>query len=57
MVVTNAFVREAILQREALGAALVEPVVIDHPLSTVSAEAIEQRAGQAVPQVERVLVS
>ena len=52
VVVTEAFVREAALQREALGAQLVTPVVIDHPLSTLSDEAIGERAQQAIEQVE-----
>jgi hypothetical protein len=38
------------MQKEALGLPELCPVVIDHPLSTLAEEAIEQRAAQAAPQ-------
>ncbi len=50
MVVTTEFVREAELQRLALGMPDLAPVVIDHPLSTISDEAIKARARQAAEQ-------
>lgn len=55
VIVTAAFVEEAEVQRAALGADDLEPVVITHPLSTLSEEEIEERAREAAPQLERVL--
>ncbi len=55
VIVTAAFVEEAEVQRAALGADDLEPVVITHPLSTLSEEEIEERAKEAAPQLERVL--
>lgn len=54
VVVTTVFVHEAHVQREALGMTGVEPVVITHPLSTLSDEEIRERAMEAVPQVSKV---
>ena len=50
VVVTTEFVREAELQRAALGMPDLSPVVIDHPLSTISDDAIAARAAQAAEQ-------
>jgi hypothetical protein len=50
MILTSAFVREASVQKEALGMADLDAAVIDHPLSTLSAAEIEERARQAAPQ-------
>ena len=55
VIVTAAFVEEAEVQRAALGADDLEPVVITHPLSTLSEEEIADRAKEAAPQLERVL--
>ena len=55
MIVTQAFVREAELQQAALGAAAIIPVVISHPLSTLTDQEIETRAVEALPQIERTL--
>ncbi len=55
MVVTDAFVDEARVQRTALGIPTLEPVVITHPLSTLSDDEIAVRATEAVDQVERLL--
>ena len=55
VIVTAAFVEEAEVQRAALGADDLEPVVITHPLSTLSEEEIQDRAKEAAPQLERVL--
>ena len=55
VIVTAAFVREAEVQRAALGAGDLEPVVITHPLSTLSEDEIAARAQEAAPQIERVL--
>ena len=54
VIVTTEFVREAHNQAAVLGMPELKPVVIDHPLSTLSAEQIEGRAEQAVPQVTQV---
>lgn len=53
VIVTNEFVLEARTQRDALGMAGLEPVVIAHPLSSLTDEEIVQRAEAAVPLVER----
>jgi hypothetical protein len=51
VVVTTEFVHEANMQREVLGMPDLAPVVIDHPLSTLSDAEIVQRAEQALAQV------
>jgi hypothetical protein len=51
VIVTTTFVREARVQREALGMNALVPVVIEHPLSSLSDEEIRARAGQALDQV------
>lgn len=56
VIVTSEFVREAELQRAALGMNALAPVVIEHPLSTLSEEEIRSRAAQALPAVARVLL-
>lgn len=50
VIVTSGFVHEAAVQRAALGMPGLEPVVIAHPLSTISAEEIATRAGEAARQ-------
>ena len=50
MVVTTEFVHEANMQRDALGMPDLAPVVIDHPLSTLSDAEISERAEQAAAQ-------
>jgi hypothetical protein len=50
VVVTIEFVHEANMQRDALGMPDLAPVVIDHPLSTLSDAAIAQRAEQGAAQ-------
>jgi hypothetical protein len=55
VIVTEAFVREAQVQAEALGMRELAPVVIAHPLSTLTDEQIAARAAEAVPQVRNVL--
>lgn len=54
VIVTEAFVHEARVQRAALGMEGLEPVVIEHPLSTIDADAIAARARDAAAQVRRV---
>ena len=54
---TTDFVHEAHVQRDALGMEQLEPVVITHPLSTLSDEEIADRAKEAAAQIRKVLVS
>ena len=57
VVVTSEFSLEAETQRDALGMAGLEPVVITHPLSSLTDEEIGRRIEQALPQIERVWLS
>jgi hypothetical protein len=50
VIVTTEFLHEAEMQRAALGMPDLEPVVIDHPLSTLTDEEIDRRAEQALAQ-------
>ena len=54
VIVTSEFVLEAETQRDALGMAGLDAVVITHPLSSLTDEEIAQRIEQALPQIERV---
>jgi hypothetical protein len=54
VIVTTEFVREAEVQRAALGLESIHLVVIDHPLSTLSVEQIHARGEQAAPQAIEV---
>jgi hypothetical protein len=54
VIVTNEFVLEAEMQRDALGVAGLDAVVIAHPLSSLTDDEIAQRIEQALPQIERV---
>ena len=47
---TTEFLHEAEVQRDALGMPDLAPVVIDHPLSTLSDAQIDARAEQAAKQ-------
>ena len=55
VIVTSEFLHEARVQREALGMTGLVPVVIQHPLSSLSDEEIRARAAQALEQVVGVL--
>ena len=57
VIVTTGFVLEAETQRDALGMTGLEPVVIAHPLSSLTDEEIGRRIEQALPQIERVWLS
>ena len=57
VIVTDAFLHEADVQRAALGAELLEPVVIAHPLSTLTDEEIAVRAAEAVARVRQILAA
>jgi hypothetical protein len=50
VIITTEFKREAELQRDALGMHDLVPVVIEHPLSTLTEAEIDARAAQAVGQ-------
>jgi hypothetical protein len=54
VVVTTEFVHEANMQRDALGMPDLAPVIIDHPLSTLSDAEIAQRAEQAAEQAVKI---
>ena len=56
VIVTREFLHEAEVQRDALGMHDLNPVVIEHPLSTLTDEEIEQRALQAVTQCIDILL-
>ncbi len=53
-IVTTEFVLEAQTQRDALGMTGLDPVVIAHPLSSLTDQEIERRVEQALPQIERI---
>jgi hypothetical protein len=53
VLVTTVFLHEAKVQREALGMSAIEPVVVTHPLSTLSNEQLDERATEALEQVVR----
>lgn len=57
VIVTSEFVLEAETQRNALGMAGLDAVVIAHPLSSLTDEEIRQRIEQALPQIERIWLS
>jgi hypothetical protein len=50
VVITSAFTQEAEYQRRALGMDALAPVIITHPLSSLTAEEIDGRAGEVVGQ-------
>ena len=54
IIVTTEFLHEAEVQRDALGMAELDPVVITHPLSTLSDEEIGQRAADAAEQAKNI---
>jgi hypothetical protein len=56
VIITSDFLREAELQRAALGMSALAPVVIEHPLSSLTDEEIGARAAQALPGLVAVLL-
>ena len=50
VVVTGEFLHELEAQRTALGLPGLAPVVIDHPLSTISEDEIDARGAQSAEQ-------
>ena len=47
---TTVFAHESGVQRTALGMDALRPVVVTHPLSTLTAEQLDARAHEAAPQ-------
>ena len=54
VVVTTEFLHEAHVQRAALGMDGLEPVVITHPLSSLTDTEIDSRVRQVVEQARKV---
>ena len=54
VIITTEFVRETDLTRTALGMPALQPVVIDHPVSSLTAEEIAARVGQVRARVRAV---
>ena len=54
MVITSAFTQEAEFQRRALGMDALAPVIITHPLSSLTPEEIAGRAEEVVAQAVKV---
>ena len=54
LVITSEFTKEAEFQGRALGMDALAPVVITHPLSSLTAEEIEGRAREVVAQAVQV---
>ena len=54
VVVTTEFLREAEAQRAALGMEALVPVVIQHPLSTLTEAEIDARAADVATQAARI---
>lgn len=55
-VVTEVFLHEAQVQCAALGMEVLDPVVIAHPLSTLTEAQIEDRAREAAAQARQRLL-
>jgi hypothetical protein len=53
-IVTTEFVRETQLTRQAIGMPDFEPVVIDHPVSSITPEEIALRVGQIKERAEKI---
>jgi hypothetical protein len=53
-IITTEFVRETQLTRRALGMPDFEPIVIDHPVSSIAPEEINARVMQIREQAERI---
>ena len=54
VIITSEFTLEAVTQRDALGMTDLDAVVIQHPLSSLTAVEIGERIASAIPQIERV---
>jgi hypothetical protein len=54
VIITTEFLRETELTRAALGMPGLTPVVVDHPISSITAEEMAARIGQVVAQAGRI---
>lgn len=54
IIITTEFQLEAQVQRDALGLRALDPVVIEHPLSSLTDVEIARRALEALPQIQSV---
>ncbi len=54
VIITTEFVRETELTRQAVGMKALEPVVIDHPVSSITAEEVTRRVAQIKEQAQQV---
>ena len=53
-IITTEFVRETELTRQALGMPNFEPVVIDHPVSSIAPDELDRRVCQIKEQAEKI---
>ena len=53
-IVTTEFVKETVLTRQALGMKALEPVIITHPVSSITHEEVAQRVAQILVQAQAV---
>ena len=53
-IITTEFVRETELTLTALGMTALRAVVIDHPVSSITAEEVKQRVAQIAVQAQQV---
>lgn len=53
-IVTTEFVKETVLTRQALGMQALEPVIISHPVSSITQEEVAQRVAQILVQSQAV---
>src|SRR5690606_28710107 len=54
VIVTTEFVKETVLTRQALGMLDLEPVIISHPVSSITMEEVAQRVAQIPTQSQAV---
>ena len=54
VIITTEFVRETELTRQAMGMKALEPVVIAHPVSSITTDEIAQRVAQIKDQAQQV---
>lgn len=54
VIITTEFARETVLTRQALGMKSLEPVVITHPVSSITQEEVAQRVAQIKKQAQEV---
>jgi hypothetical protein len=54
VIITTEFVRETELTRQALGMKALEPVIIAHPVSSITSEEVAQRVAQIKTQAQEV---